>query len=131
MTTHDYGRLTIRHAQIHQPWTVPYSVGVDNAHQYDQIPHVLGSHIVLHIAKTAGKIATVFENLDHGAEKLPNGSITQVKHITPEQHDTLKDMAADLLVEALRIANLYNFDLATEHVRRVEETNRKVLPPWD
>jgi hypothetical protein len=128
MSIPNFGTLTIRHAQKHQPWTVPYTRGVmassrENNHM--GVPHILGSHIALHITKTAGKIAAVFESLDHGDAKNTQAGITE------EQTKVLKDMAADLVVEALRISNLYNFDLATEHYRRVAETNRKFLPPWD
>lgn len=102
--------LTIRHAQIHQPWSVPYSSGVLVAVTF--VPHILATHDVLHAAKTVGKLAAVFEELDHTG-----------KPITPMQQDTVKDCAADLMTEALRLANLYGFDLATELVRRVEEKN--------
>ena len=103
--------LTILHAQTHQPWVVSYSNGVALAYQKD-VPHILGTHDVLHAAKTVGKLAAVFEELDHSGKPL-----------TLMQAEVIKDMAADLFTEALRLANLYNFDLATELVRRVEEKN--------
>lgn len=100
-----------RDYQTNQPWTVPYSLGVIKASQ-EGVPHILGSHDVLHMAKTVGKIAAVFEKLDHtGCE------------ISQEQVNVLKDMAADLVTEALRIANLYGFDLEVELRRRVGEKN--------
>ena len=120
----DFGKLTIRHAQMHQPWTLTYSQGVYDAENDGAIPHILGTHVSLHVSKTAGKIAAVFEALDHG-------SVKSAEQITYEQLSTLRDMAGDLVIEAMRLANLYNFDLATQFVRRVAETNSKVMPPWD
>lgn len=103
--------LTINEAQQNQPWTVPYSSGVERAETAD-VPHILGSHTVLHAAKSVGKLAGVFEALDHTSD-LP----------TPEQQQTIRDMAADLMTAALRLANLYQFRLADELERRVEEKN--------
>lgn len=102
--------LTIRHAQTQQPWTVPYSMQVQHASV--MVPHILATHNIMHAAKTVGKLAAVFEELDHTG-----------KPITLMQQETVKDCAADLVTEALRLANLYGFDLATELVRRVEEKN--------
>ena len=103
--------LTVRHAQAHQPWAVAYSEAVSLASE-DDVPHILGTHNILHAAKTVGKLAAVFEELDHTGKPL-----------TLMQAEVIKDMAADLFTEALRLANLYGFDLATELVRRVEEKN--------
>lgn len=102
--------LTIRHAQQSQPWTVPYSPGVVEAQAL--VPHILGSHVALHAAKSVGKLAAVFEAADHRDGSLTFGQITDVAH-----------MAADLVTAALRLANLYGFDLATVLVERVEEKN--------
>ncbi len=107
--------LTIHHAQSHQPWTVAYSPAVvETAYSggTNGVPHILATHNVLHVMKTAGKLAAVFEELDHTG-----------RPITLMQQEVIKDMAADLVTEALRLANLYSFDLATELVRRVEEKN--------
>ena len=103
--------LTVRHAQTHQPWVVSYSPGVMTAADRN-VKHILGTHDILHAAKTVGKLAAVFEELDHTGKPL-----------TLMQAEVIKDMAADLFTEALRLANLYGFDLATELVRRVEEKN--------
>lgn len=103
--------LTIQEAQSRQPWTVPYSDGVTCASLYD-VPHVLASHAVLHGMKTLGKIATVYEKLDHLGGP-----------ISAEQVAEVVAMSADLLTIALRFANLHGFDLATALVRRVEEKN--------
>lgn len=103
--------LSIRFAQQNQPWTVKYSDGVMATHNSKQIPHVLASHAVLHAAKSVGKLAGVFEAADHSGE------------VSPLAVPTVKAMAADLVTAALRLANLYGFDLATELVERVTEKN--------
>ncbi len=107
--------LTIKFAQKNQPWTVPYSDGVMIASSGD-VPHILASHTVLHAMKSVGKLATVFEALDHTPTT-----------ITREQIDTVKAMAADLLTASLRLANLYGFDLADELELRVREKNGVAL----
>lgn len=84
------------------------------------VPHILASHCALHVAKTAGKLAAVFEAMDHPV----SGSDYGPSLPTDAQLQTIKDMAADLFTEALRFANLYRFDLAAEHARRVDEKNR-------
>jgi quinol-cytochrome oxidoreductase complex cytochrome b subunit len=104
--------LTIKEAQQNQPWTVPYSLGVMHASE-TTVPHILAAHTVLHAAKTVGKLAAVFEALDHSGAANPNA----------EQLQTIKDMSADLLAEALRFANLYGFNLADEAERRTREKN--------
>lgn len=103
--------LTIREAQRNQPWTVPYSREVTKAESL--LPHILASHCVLHAAKTMGKLAAVFEALDHVNEPTP----------TQAQLATVRDMSADLFTEALRFANLYGFDLEAELLRRRSEKN--------
>ncbi len=103
-------QLTFRRAQRDQPWTVPYAPGVMEAAQ-GPVPHILGTHLALHATKSVGKLCSVFEALDHGAPP------------TLEQAQLLRDMAADLVTAALRIANLYEFDLAAELMRRVEDKN--------
>ena len=105
------GALTIRHAQKKQPWTVPYSAAFDA--QRSEMPHLSATHTVLHAAKSIGKIAAVFEDLDHSGHLCPS----------PEQGLVIENMAADLMTAALRFANLYNFDLALVLSRRVKEKN--------
>ncbi len=111
------GDLTIRHAQTRQPWTVPYAGGVMHASR-TSVPHILGTHVVLHAAKSVGKLAAVFEALDHEGARA-----------TDEQRAVIADMAADLMTAALRFANLGSFDLADELKRRVREKNGVDLPP--
>lgn len=111
---------SIRERQKRQPWTVPYAAGVKYAQDRGDVPHILASHCALHAAKTVGKLAAVFEAMDHPARPDTDWGPSKP---TDAQLQTIKDMAADLFVEALRFANLYGFDLADEHARRVVEKN--------
>lgn len=116
-------RLTIKQAQQNQPWMVPYSEGVDRAanparfpeHEHDEhgVPHIFGSHCVLHAAKSIGKIAAVYEARDHSDEIAAKGY----------GKEEIRKMAADLMTAALRFANLEGFDLAEALVERVREKN--------
>ncbi len=117
-------RLTIKQAQQNQPWTVPYSEGVESArvgtYQHaEPVPHILGSHCVLHAIKSLGKIAAVYEARDH--DDPPH----QYAHIVAESERKaeVRKMAADLMTAALRFANLEGFDLAEALVERVKEKN--------
>lgn len=103
-------QLTISHAQKHQPWTVPYADGVIESSKHS-VKHILASHTVLHASKSVGKLAEVFERLDHGED------------YNNEQVEIVKSMSADLMTAALRFANLYGFDLARVLAERVEEKN--------
>jgi hypothetical protein len=107
----DPAELTIFQAQHNQPWTVAYSPGVFSA-MLDDVPHILASHTVLHAAKSVGKLAGVFEALDHRKQQITDAEIAVVGC-----------MAADLVTAALRLANLYGFDLATVLCNRVKEKN--------
>jgi hypothetical protein len=114
------GQLTIREAQRVQPWTVPYAEGLEQARKSGLIPHALASHCVLHAAKTIGKLAAVFEALDHPASKETTWAHSKP---TDAQLATIRAMSADLMTEAMRFANLYGFDLATELLARQTEKN--------
>lgn len=104
--------LTIAHAQENQPWVVPYSEGVVRASQGD-VPHILASHCALHAAKSVGKLAAVFESLDHSGNDSPDA----------DQLAVIAGMSADLVTAALRFANLFGFDLASALVSRLKEKN--------
>lgn len=119
--------LTIQHAQDFQPWTVPYSAGIDLAAK-ELIPHIHASHTVLHATKSIGKLATVFEALDHSRSIGEHGKSEQ---ITPEQMAVVRNMSADLFTAALRFANLYGFDLAAVLVDRIQEKNGVPLKAWE
>lgn len=97
----------LKFLQQHQPWTVPYTPEVAASRER------MAAHNVHHAAKTVGKLAAVFEAVDHGS------------HL---DFKAIKDMAADLLTEALRFANLYDFDLEAELRRRVSEKNNIGYP---
>ena len=103
--------LTIAFAQKNQPWSVPYLAGVLFADE-SGVPHILATHNTLHAAKTVGKLAAVFEKLDH-----KGGQPTVVDVLD------IGDMAADLITAALRYGNLYGIDIAKVLVERVEEKN--------
>ncbi len=116
---------SINERQENQPWTVPYSYGVDEAKGAGFVPHILASHCALHVAKTAGKLAAVFEEMDHPHRM--GGTAYGPSAPYDDGLQTIKNMAADLFTEALRFANLYGFNLADEHARRVAEKN--AAPP--
>lgn len=119
--------LTIYHAQEFQPWTVPYNAAIDLA-AAGPIPHILATHTVLHAMKSLGKLANVFEALDHARDVGETGRSVA---ISQEQKDVVAAMSADLLTAALRFANLYGFDLATQFVNRVREKNGVEIKSWD
>lgn len=122
----DVSKLTIHHAQVNQPWTVPYSAGIDVVAQ-ELVPHILASHTTLHAMKSLGKLATVFEALDHSRDI---GEVGKSETITGEQIATVQNMAADLFTAAMRFANLYEFDLAEILVKRIAEKNGVTLADW-
>lgn len=94
--------------QRHQPWTVPYTAEVAASRER------MAAHNVHHAVKTVGKLSAVFEAVDHG----------QMLDL-----ETIKEMSADLLSEALRFANLYDFDLEEELRHRVASKNSVGYPP--
>jgi hypothetical protein len=130
----DAATLTIRHAQTHQPWTVPYSHGVMAAAQGEPasdtrylldtakppVPHILGSHCALHAMKSIGKIAAVYEKRDHRDQ--PSGWTCEQDRVD------IRAAAADLMTAALRFANLEGFDLAEALIERVKEKNGTGYP---
>ena len=105
------GDLTIRYAQHNQPWTVPYSAELEASRR--AMPHLYGSHVTLHAMKSLGKVATVFEKLDH----------TGAAELDEHQLAVIRSMSADLMTTALRLANLYGFELDSALCERVEEKN--------
>ena len=110
MTTYS-DNLTIKQAQQNQPWNVPYSDGVqaaadgNDAPPFVLVPHILGTHTVLHAIKSLGKIAAVYEIRDHA----PHDPAGIVEH---DRRQAIRAAAADLVTAALRFANLEGFDLA-------------------
>ena len=118
MTTYS-SRLTIKQAQQNQPWAVPYSPQVEYVAKdtYAGVPHILGTHTVLHAIKSLGKIAAVYEARDHEPDSDLGGLDPYVRR------DDIRAMTADLLTAALRFANIEGFDLAEALVERVAEKN--------
>lgn len=107
--------LTVEALQNNQPWVVPYSSELRQSLHH--MPHLLASHTVLHALKSLGKIAAVFESVDHRGGGLRDSEVA-----------IIRDMAADLFTAALRLANLYRFSLVSELRRRVFQKNgRDVL----
>lgn len=116
----DFSTVALAHLVATQPWKVPYSAPFNAAVDADAgLGHLMGTHITLHASKTIGQIAAVFENLDHSGQQ-----------ISSRQVQTLADKAADLVTAAMRLANLYAFDLAQAVVERSEEKNGVTLPDW-
>lgn len=98
--------MSLYEMQCRQPWTVPYSPGIVAV--VGHVPHLLASHAVLHAAKSVGKLAAVFEGADHGKDV---------------NVDEVAAMAADLVTAAMRLANLYSFDVQMVLEQRVKEKN--------
>lgn len=124
--SHYSDHLTIKQAQEKQPWTVPYSEGVEFAFRgyvlangSYPVPHILGSHCALHAIKSIGKIAAVYEARDH---RDPQGGLND-EEVREQGAREIRKMAADLVTAALRFANLEGFDLAEALVERVREKN--------
>jgi hypothetical protein len=98
--------MSLSELQRRQPWTVPYSLAFLKS--APRLQHLKSSHAVLHAAKSVGKLAAVFEAADHGHD------------INEEE---VANMCADLVTAAMRLANLYSFDLQFVLERRVKEKN--------
>lgn len=110
--------LTIKTAQREQPWTVPYAERNRFENGTFRSPFA-GKHALLHAQKTLGKIAALFEALDHDDEHST---------LTDAQIETLANMSADLVSAALRFANVFHFDLESALRRRVIEKNGTGYP---
>lgn len=124
--------LTIKQAQVGHPWNtlndgygaVPYSEGVRRAEVMPGgVPHIQGSHAVLHAIKSVGKLAAVFEELDHKDVAPAALHFNHRFGISDAQSETISAMSADLVTAALRLAHLYQFDLAEALERRAYEKN--------
>jgi NTP pyrophosphatase (non-canonical NTP hydrolase) len=63
-------------------------------------------HLLLHLVKTTGKMATYCESMEHGKET----------NSAPVIHEVLPD----LLIHALQIANYYGIDLSVEYDERIQ-----------
>lgn len=105
-------KLSLGDMQRSQPWTVPYSSRFEDAASAIRLPYLYATHAVMHAAKSVGKLAAVFEALDH------RDSLA-----TDEENKTIQAMSADLVTAAMRLANLGSFDLETVLRERVLEKN--------
>jgi len=71
-------------------------------------------HILLHLVKTTGKMATYCEAMEHGKETDPSQVVNEV--------------LPDLLIHALQIANYYQVDLGEKYADRIQFiVNRSAL----
>jgi hypothetical protein len=100
--------VNVKELQDNLPWTVPYSGEFDRC----DLGHKYFSHALMHVLKSAGKIAAVIEAADH----------------TDNQVDFTKieGQIADLVISALRMANVSpsgKFDLEQVVLKRLEEKN--------
>lgn len=65
-------------------------------------------HILLHLVKTTGKMATYCERVEH--EKIESDPSELIDAVLP-----------DLLIHALQIANYYQVDLGEKYMERIEK----------
>lgn len=118
--TRNFSTVPLAFLQKTQPWTIAYSSPFMSALNQPGTAHLMGAHATLHAMKTVGQLAAVFEAVDHTGSP-----------INAAGRQAIADKAADLVTAAMRLANLYEFDLATAVVTRSEEKNRVKLPAWD
>ena len=64
-------------------------------------------HILLHLVKTTGKMATYCEVKEHGK-------------VEPDPSQIVNEVLPDLLIHALQIANYYNIDLGEKYADRIQ-----------
>jgi hypothetical protein len=70
-------------------------------------------HILLHLAKSTGKMATYCEAMEHGKKGDPSQIIDEV--------------VPDLLMHALQLANLFRLDLSAKYEERVDFVIRRII----
>lgn len=64
-------------------------------------------HILLHLVKTTGKMATYCEVKEHGK-------------IEPDPSQLVNEVLPDLLIHALQLANYYHVDLGEKYAERIQ-----------
>ena len=64
-------------------------------------------HILLHLVKTTGKMATYCEAAEHGRPE-------------PGPSQVINEVLPDLLMHALQLANYYGIDLGEKYQERVQ-----------
>ena len=73
-------------------------------------------HILLHLVKTTGKMATYCEVMEHGKVK-------------PDPSQLVNEVLPDLLIHALQIANYYHVDLGEKYAERIQFIINRASPP--
>ncbi len=63
-------------------------------------------HVLLHLMKSTGKMASYCEVKEHGKE--------------PDPKELIDEVLPDLLIHALQIANQFNVDLGAKYEERIE-----------
>jgi hypothetical protein len=111
--------MNLSHMQKTQPWSIPYAARV--LRHDDERTMRLANHTILHAAKSVGKLAAVIESSDHREEI----------DLTQEELRIVRAMSADLVTTALRLANLFGFDLEADCLERVAAKNGEAYPPED
>lgn len=64
-------------------------------------------HILLHLVKTTGKMASYCEVMEHGK-------------VEPDSSQLVNEVLPDLLMHALQIANYYHVDLGKKYAERIQ-----------
>lgn len=103
--------MNLSHIQKHLPWTVPYSQEFNNSKLHNRFRQT--THDMLHIMKSAGRIATICESSDHADA----GPI----HTLPKE-------LASIVMSAMYIASTHNIDLEREIKKLVFEKNGVSIP---
>jgi len=109
--------MHLRTMQQHLPWTIPYSEKFeDNKSSYADMQHAL-----MHIVKSAGIIAGLIDQYDHGEQ--PDYSFPEIRKRT-----------CDFVMCALRIANTAPngaFDLQSAVLNRMSSVNNTDIRDLD
>ena len=108
--------ITLRELQCNLPWTVRCS----RDFRANPLAHKDFAHALHHVAKAAGKLHGLADDMDHDREVADS----------PDLRDRFGKYVADLVVCALRIANTFPggvVDLEAAVVARIEEKNP--IPP--
>ena len=69
------------------------------------------THAILHAVKAAGKLASILESEGHGGRENDPTAADQPKY------------AADLVISAIRLADVWGFDLEAALKKRQEQRN--------
>jgi NTP pyrophosphatase (non-canonical NTP hydrolase) len=70
-------------------------------------------HVLLHLMKTVGKAATYVEVKEHGRKE-------------PDPAVLINEVAPDLLMHALQLANLLNIDLGEAYQKRIDSNIARI-----